>query len=380
MAALAAAFLVASCSGSGVASGPSGTAGAAAMAGGSAAIPGGAGGPTPTVRSSIGPGTTASGPTPRPGTPTGGSPTSTAGGPTPSSALVVATVARWHLPFAVSREVAVVDGGALIVLGGLDRTGASSAAVIGVDPADGRTRMLGSLAVPTHDAGGVLLGGTVLLLGGGRSVATATTESFTPAGSGSASDGLPTGGRSAVVGRLPAPRADLAVAQAGEGAFVVGGWDGRTALAPVLETTDGITTRVVGTLPQAVRYPAVAAVAGSIWVFGGQRNGRAIDTIQRVELASGHASVAGHLPSPISDSAAVILGGSVYLLGGRSGGSPTDRIWRFDPATGAVVAAGMLPYPVADGAVAVVGEVAYLVGGEGRRPLDTSIEVRIASG
>jgi hypothetical protein len=373
MAALAAVFVVASCSGPGVASGSAGTARAAVMADG-------AGAPTPTVGSSTGPGTAASDLTPPTGTPTGGATTSNAGGPTPPSALVVATVARWHLPFAVSREVAVADGGALIVLGGLDRTGASSAAVIGVDPADGRTRMLGSLAVPTHDAGGILLGGTVLLLGGGRSVATATTESFTPAGPGSASDGLPTGGRSAVVGRLPAPRADLAVAQAGGGAFVVGGWNGRTALATVLETTDGITTRVVGTLPQAVRYPAVAAVAGSIWVFGGQRNGRAIDTIQRVELASGHVSLAGHLPSPISDSAAVVLGGSVYLLGGRSGGSPTDRIWRFDPATGAVVAAGVLPYPVADGAVAVVGEVAYLVGGEGRRPLDTSIEVRIASG
>ena len=68
-----------------------------------------------------------------------------------------------------------------------------------------------ALASPVHDAGGAMLGGSALVIGGGQRLA------------GSSVQRLATTGNTATVGRLPAPRADLsALSVAGE-LLVIGG-------------------------------------------------------------------------------------------------------------------------------------------------------------
>jgi len=92
------------------------------------------------------------------------------------------------------------------------------------------------------------------------------------------------------------------------------------------------------------------------------------------------ASRLGRLPAALHDSAAVRLGGAVYLFGGGNGVSQLDTIVRVDPASGATADAGRLPVPSSDQAAAAVGETAYIVGGyTGRRWLDTIVAWRAGS-
>jgi len=125
-----------------------------------------------------------------------------------------------------------------------------------------------------------------------------------------------------------------------------------------------------------VRYGAVAAAAGAVWIFGGQGAHGDVSTIQRLDPATGRTTIAAALPATVAGSSAVAFGGEIFVLGGDEGGSATDRVWRFDPATGAVSAAGRLPVPVAYAALAVVGRDAYLLGGENSVVLDSVIEIR----
>jgi DNA-binding beta-propeller fold protein YncE len=161
---------------------------------------------------------------------------------------------------------------------------------------------------------------------------------------------------------------------------VVGGYDGTTLDPQVLATTDGQRFRVAARLPVPVRYAGTAAVAGLIWVFGGQTRSGATDVIQRVDPATGAAAVVGHLPQPAQGAAVISLDGQVYVAGGATAQGTSRAVLRFDPATSRVSAAGELPVPTAYAAAAVTGGVGYLIGGEdGTRPVPTVTTFRLVT-
>jgi Kelch motif len=165
----------------------------------------------------------------------------------------------WHLAAPLSREVVVPGSpGQLIVLGGLTPAGTSASGVYLVRTATGAARQIGALSAPLHDAAGVTSGSRVLVFGGGSPVTVGTVQAF------------PGAGAARVTGSLPAPRSDAAAVSIGGTAYVVGGYDGSRPDASVLATTDGRTFTTVAALPVPVRYPAVAALDGMIYVFGGQ--------------------------------------------------------------------------------------------------------------
>jgi DNA-binding beta-propeller fold protein YncE/N-acetylneuraminic acid mutarotase len=280
--------------------------------------------------------------------------------------------APYLLPAPLSREVALPAASGLLIVGGLTAQGTSTQAVTGLDPVTGVTRAAGHLAAATHDAAGASLGGQMYLFGGGAAASVPTVQAFAA------------GTDAAVVGQLPAARSDVSGVTAGSAVYLVGGYDGTHWDPQVLVTQDGQHFRVAARLPVPVRYAAVAAAAGEIWVFGGQTPSGATNAIQRISLATGQASVVGHLVAPLQGATAIVLGGQIYVAGGVAAGATSPVVYRFDPATSSVSAAGQLPGPVAYAAGAVWGAgkaggaVGYLIGGEnGPRPVPTVTTLRL---
>jgi len=288
---------------------------------------------------------------------------------------VEAGLLPWRLATAVSREVVLPSRGgtSLVVVGGLLQDGSSSSAVVEVDPSTGSARQVGTLAAPVHDAAGVDLGNEGLVLGGGSSVPVATVEqlaSLAGAGSGPAN--------ATRIGSLPGARADASAVVIGSTAYVVGGYSGQRADAAVLATSNGRTYRVVANLPDPVRYAAVAAFKGRIYVFGGDaasgpRAGAPVSAVQVVDPATRSAVVAGHLPQPLEGAAAAVLDGHLIVAGGstlpasaspRQAPSVTGAIYDWSTGAHRALLAGHLFTPVSHAGVAVLGNRAWLVGGE----------------
>ena len=259
------------------------------------------------------------------------------------------------LPQPRSRAAAVVDGSALLIAGGIDAQQATSADAFRLSPPSS-LEPSGTLAVPTHDAAAAAINGRVVVFGGG---AQAVTDQIQASMAGSPFT---------VIGHLPTPRADFTAATINDTAYLVGGYDGVSPAADVLATTNGTSFRTVARLAQPVRYPAVAALDGKLYVFGGEWNNVASKAIQVIDTATG-AEQTSTLPDARTQASAFTLGGAIYLTGGLVGGAPSADILRFDPSTQRFTAMGSLPNPVADAASAVAGGVAYLVGGESNAPM-----------
>ncbi len=184
-----------------------------------------------------------------------------------------------------------------------------------------------------------------------------------------------------VSAHLGAPRSDLVAVTVGDQVFVVGGYDGATtALRDILVSTSAGAFHMFGSLRVPVRYPAVAVVDGAIWVFGGERNGREVGAVQRIDLSTGQVRVVAQLPHPLGHASAVRFGRQILLVGGRTSSSRlTAAMWWFDPATTRMRPAGMLPMPLADSALAVTGRAAYLVGGETPTLSDRVLRLTLSS-
>ncbi len=271
------------------------------------------------------------------------------------------------LPAALSGEAVLGLPGRILVLGGLDGNDVSTSEVLELRTATGRLTHLGSLSEPRHDTAAAALGGKVLIFGGGSLSELDSVESFSSESS-------------RAIGRLPTTRSDLSAITVAGRIYVLGGYDGRLPLGPVLQTSDGRHFTAVGNLPVPFRYAAVAAIGRTIYTFGGElASGLDSDAIQAIDTRSGQARVIGRLHRPLSHASAVALGGRIYVLGGRSRESPTDEILSFDPSTKRLRSTGHLPFPVTNAAATDVGDIGYLIGGldaEGGS-LTSVIEVRL---
>jgi DNA-binding beta-propeller fold protein YncE len=341
----------------------------------------------------------------------GGDPDSPAGTGRPASAshapaaaparLALQVIpAPYQLPAPISREVVLPPSGtlgrahepALIIAGGLTSASVTTAAIRLLNPQTGQTRVMGRLAVATHDAAGAVLGSRPFVFGGGSLSSTDAVQSGQP------------GQALATTGRLPSVRSDLSAVTVAGQAYLVGGYNGVKYDSAVLATADGRRFRVAARLPVPVRYPAVAALGSRIWVFGGQTRSGITSTIQRVYPATGKATVVGQLPVPLAHATGFTLGGRIFIAGGQTAPatgqsgiaspsarlSTSDRVFQYipssaqapasgrRPAPGVIQVAGHLPVPVANAAAAVIGSTAYLVGGDnGHRPFPAVTTFRL---
>ncbi|MGH9108848.1 MAG: PQQ-binding-like beta-propeller repeat protein [Acidimicrobiales bacterium] len=302
------------------------------------------------------------------------------------SPAIEAGLMPWALPVPLSRMVVVAGSGPnLEIAGGLVASGASTDGVATLDTSTGQLTRQANLPAPVHDAAGAAIAGRAVAFGGGSPTTFAAVQSAPLPG---------TAGPPAQLSQLPAPRSDAVAVTLAGATYLVGGYNGSAPTPQVLATKDGRTFRVVASLSVPVRYPAVAASGGYLYVFGGQAVGGAgqdVRAIQRVDPARHRSAVVGHLPLALAGAAAFALGGHVYLAGGESPGPtastpgegttqldgwgsapsqapaaehPVGQVWAFDPASDRVVPAGQLQVPVAHAGVAVAAGQAWLVGGE----------------
>lgn len=295
--------------------------------------------------------------------PTGPTTTSADGGPPPEGSTgFLVRMSPLRLATPTSRGVAFAAGSNIVLAGGFTGAG-TTGSVIQIPLSGGSSVTLGSLRYPVHDAAGVVLAGSMLVLGGGATTQDAWVQR------------VGGGGRSILRGRLPALRADLGAVMVGSEAIVVGGGAGGAADPRILATSDGAHFRLVARLPVAVRYAAVAAVAGTVFVIGGAASSGDVATIQAIDVAAGTARVVGRLPMTVSHATALTIGGSIVVAGGRRAGRALDVVLAIDPTTLAVRTGARLPQPMSDAAGVVVGGVGYLVGGEAARPLGTIVTI-----
>jgi hypothetical protein len=286
----------------------------------------------------------------------------------------------WRLLSPLSREVVLPASGgrSLVVVGGLSPGGSTGSGIYEIDPLSGNSRQIGSLFTPVHDAAGTVLSGAGVVFGGGSSTAGSVVQRLASLG-GSPGRGSASAGPAATrLSSLPQPRADDVAVTVGRTAYVLGGYDGTSGDAAVLSTTDGTTYRTVAKLPVPVRYPAVAALDGQIYVFGGDategpRTGAPVATVQVVDPGTGRAKVAGSLPEPLAAATAAVLGGHIYVAGGEtlpasssasSAPKTVGTIYAWIPETQRALVAGNLLTAVSHAGLAVLGSRAWIVGGE----------------
>jgi outer membrane protein assembly factor BamB len=275
-----------------------------------------------------------------------------AAGSTPP-AMVTLAPAPYRLPAPVQREVAVVSGGAVIIVGGLNAAKVSTNGVFRLDPRSGRLSSLGVVPKAFHDAAGALLRGSVFVFGGGAGQGTSTVQRFD----------LRTR-RGSVVAQLPRALSDLAAATIGQTAYLVGGFDGRIPRREIYRTSDGRHFALAGRLPVGLRYPAVAAVGGELVVAGGITASGASSVVYVFDTATGRTRSIGRLPAPVGHSSALVLGNRIYVVGGAdANGRTSGRVTAIDLGARKVLPVSGVARVSDAGAVVVAGR-GLVIGGE----------------
>ena len=277
--------------------------------------------------------------------------------------------APWTLPAPLSRGVVISAKGSGVLAGGLITGDVSSDKVYRVTATRGVGARLPSLVEPIHDAAGTQVGDRMIIVGGGNSSELSAVESTI-------------GNRQPwrIRGQLPSTRSDLSVTTTTRGVLVIGGYDGLSSPREVLRTADGRSFSTFTSLHQGVRYAAVVRAGNSVWVFGGEEQGRELRTTQVIDLAARTVRLGPRLPTPLGHGAVTLVGSRILLMGGRTAPHRvTAKMWWFDPRRGRYSSAGMLPYAVADAGVLDAVDGAYLLGGESPDFTDRVIRVRVMS-
>lgn len=277
--------------------------------------------------------------------------------PAPGAVAALGERALGALGAPVRDAVAAPAGaGRALLAGGLTPADTSRADILALSP--GGARALGRLPGALHDTAAVALGPAVYLFGGGDGAAQSDLiQGIDPAT-----------GRVSAAGRLPAPSSDQSAAAVDGTAVVVGGYTGSRWLDTVVAWRPGEAARVIGHLPVALRYAAVAAAGGRVVVAGGTTpDGAASDAVLGIDPRSGSVTRLGRLPAPTTHAAAAALGDTVYVIGGRGAatGSQTDRIVAVLPGSGGVAPAGRLASARSDLAAVALGDRILLAGGLG---------------
>src|SRR5258707_471609 len=138
------------------------------------------------------------------------------------------------------------------------------------------------------------------------------------------------------------------------GAVLLGGLTAADTSRDDIVTVSRAGSRRVGRLPTALHDSAAVAIGRLVYLFGGGTGTAQIDTIVRVDPATGAAEAIGHLPSGSSDQAAAGIDGTAYVVGGYTGTRWLNTVVAWKPGGKARIVAH-LPQAVRYSAVTAVG-------------------------
>lgn len=287
----------------------------------------------------------------------------------------------WQLQAPLSR-MAVFPGTSpnqLTLMGGYTAQGSSSAGVYSLNTTNGALKLTSNLKTTVHDAANSTLNGQMMIFGGGVTNSVNTAQIVSPT-SGTIS-----------TASMPQLRSDATAVTIGNTTYIIGGYNGKSADAQVLTTTNGKTFKTFGNLPVPVRYAAAAAQNGKIYVFGGlavsgSNAGQPLNVVQIINPASHTISLASwKMPLKDQGAMAVTINNEIFFFGGQSnvvqnrtlgvgttqvrgiqtqGTDTVSNIWAVNPSTGQFLNAGQLQVPISNAGVTVVGNTAWIVGGE----------------
>ena len=164
-------------------------------------------------------------------------------------------------------------------------------------------------------------------------------------------------------------RSYIAGAQIGSSVYAAGGMVGETGRPlAVFQRYDAERNAwtTLEPLPRPVRAAAAAALGDTIYVTGGQPDGR---RVYAYDVPARRWREVAPLPEPRFNHAAVVLDGVLYVLGGYTD-REHDEVWAYDPLRDAWEHVTRLREPVhAFGAVAFRGEIWIIGGLRGQRLL-----------
>ena len=273
--------------------------------------------------------------------------------PATASSAGLRVSVRYRLPAPVEREVAVAHNGEVIIAGGLDAGGASTAGVFRMNPASGALTSLGTVRQPFHDAAGAVIGNDLFIFGGGEAQSSANVQRFNL--------GVHT---SQAVAKLPRALSDLAAATTSNGVYLIGGYDGHTPRREIYHTIDGTHFSLTATLPVGLRYPAVAALGANVVIAGGVSPSGVMGEVYLLNTTTATLRLLGGLPAPVAHAEAFAIGNAVYIAGGiDAAGHITAAITKIEPASDQIIRVpGAVPVSdaatvAADGSELVVGGV-----------------------
>lgn len=255
----------------------------------------------------------------------------------------------------VGNALAVNATGTMFSVGGY--TGVTS--LQSVYKAVGSVTQTAALPVPTHDAAAGFIGSNLYVFGGGQSASYNTIVEIR-------------GSRASIIGYLPRPLSDAVCVpyeyHGHQGLALVGGYDGQVFNDVVRFVTVSQGKWVwdsLFTLPQGVRYPAVAALGNTLYIAGGKfASGQLSRTVYSWSTQTNALHVVGTLSSGVEKAALFAVPGYLVLAGGLNPARvPQNEILAIDVRFGALHMVGHLPVSLADLGYAQVGGRGFLVGG-----------------
>jgi len=169
-------------------------------------------------------------------------------------------------------------------------------------------------------------------------------------------------------------RFGAAVAAVGNQIFVMGGWDGVSAISKVVEMYDlqtKIWTRKTNMSTGTV-YAASAVIGTLIHVMGGYNGSSALNTHLVYNTITDSWSQSTALTSPRSGCSAAVVSQKIYLIGGYYNGNALSTNQMFDPATNTWTIKTAMTTARTDFAIASLNDVIYTIGGCGTDVLNTN--------
>ena len=175
------------------------------------------------------------------------------------------------------------------------------------------------------------------------------------------------------------PRDDFGLATVGGRAWVLGGSSGdRTSRLTSTEIYDPVANSwTPGPALTAGRSAFRAiAVADTIYIFGGASAEQAAsDSVQALDTKTSQWHTLAPLPAPLVGHAVAEVAGTIYVLGGNSQGSVVGTTYAYTPATNTWRTLAPLPTPRENLAAAVLNGQIYALGGAVNGTASTAVEI-----